>query len=713
MVFSSLLCAAAPIDREALVTRHHPSVTSVDPWSPFTVGNGGFAMTVDVTGLQSFPEAYRDGIPLSIQSDWGWHSFSNPEGYQLSDTLEDFSTGDRDVSYPTNQTTAAGQWLRSNPHRLGLGRIGFEFTLEDGSIAALEDITEIHQELNLWTGEIHSTYQVGGKPVKVITAVHPDRDEIAVQIDSELMTRGAIRVRIGFPYGSDAWGIEPEDWTQSTRHQSAAFEHTGAVDLITTGGPDKSRQRLPQSVTFTHTLDENEYRVYAASDGELATRREAPHQWILQLQPQDGNHWSGKFLFTLPRFENGRPEHQLSDNAQPVLQASRQFWRRFWTDGAAVDFSGSTDPRAAELERRIILSQYLTAVQCAGDMPPQETGLTFNSWYGVAHLEMHWWHGTHFAQWGRFELLERSLPWYQTILPQARAIAERQGYAGVRWPKMVDRAGHEKPSAIAPLLLWQQPHAIYFAELAWRQNPTPATLATYREIVAETAAFMADFPLLNPATGQLDLGPPMIPAQESYDPRTTKNPPFELAYWQWGLRTAQAWRERLGQERDPHWDVVLAQLAPYPEYEDVYATADGAWNMIDHPSVLGAFGMLPGDDIDRERMRRTLHRVMQEQDWGHTWGWDYPLIALTAARLGETALAIDALLLDQPKNTYLPNGHNYQDDRLRIYLPGNGALLTAVALMAGGWDGAPAGNAPGFPADGTWVVRAEGFHRLP
>jgi hypothetical protein len=34
-------------------------------------------------------------------------------------------------------------------------------------------------------------------------------------------------------------------------------------------------------------------------------------------------------------------------------------------------------------------------------------------------------------------------------------------------------------------------------------------------------------------------------------------------------------------------------------------------------------------------------------------------------------------------------------------------------MMAGGWDGAPQQHAPGFPRDGSWVVRAEGFKRLP
>ena len=100
---------------------------------------------------------------------------------------------------------------------------------------------------------------------------------------------------------------------------------------------------------------------------------------------------------------------------------------------------------------------------------------------------------------------------------------------------------------------------------------------------------------------------------------------------------------------------------------------------------------------------------MNNWDWESTWGWDYPLIAMTAARLGEPELAVEALLTDVTKNTYLPNGHNYQRDDLKIYLPGNGGLLSAVAMMCAGWEGAPESHAPGFPDSNEWVVRWEGL----
>ena len=112
-------------------------------------------------------------------------------------------------------------------------------------------------------------------------------------------------------------------------------------------------------------------------------------------------------------------------------------------------------------------------------------------------------------------------------------------------------------------------------------------------------------------------------------------------------------------------------------------------------------------------MKNTLDWVMQNWNWATTWGWDYGMIAMTAARLGDPETALKALLIDTQKNTYLPNGHNFQTaDRLRIYLPGNGALLTAVAMMCAGWDGCSEPLNPGFPKDGSWNVRWEGLQRM-
>lgn len=128
--------------------------------------------------------------------------------------------------------------------------------------------------------------------------------------------------------------------------------------------------------------------------------------------------------------------------------------------------------------------------------------------------------------------------------------------------------------------------------------------------------------------------------------------------------------------------------------------------------MLGALGLTPSTVmVDRELMQRTLDFVFTKWDQKSTWGWDYPMMAMTAARLGRPEQAIEALFIDTPKNRYLANGHNFQQlPELPLYLPGNGGLLFAIALMAAGWRGAPADHAPGFPTPANgWVVRHEGL----
>jgi hypothetical protein len=70
-------------------------------------------------------------------------------------------------------------------------------------------------------------------------------------------------------------------------------------------------------------------------------------------------------------------------------------------------------------------------------------------------------------------------------------------------------------------------------------------------------------------------------------------------------------------------------------------------------------------------------------------------------------------MMNTPKNRYLPDGYNYQGKRLTIYLPGNGALLMAVALMCAGWDGYEGPANPGFPENGKWTVHWENLQKFP
>ena len=274
-----------------------------------------------------------------------------------------------------------------------------------------------------------------------------------------------------------------------------------------------------------------------------------------------------------------------------------------------------------------MLSQYLTAIQCSGSLPPQESGLTFNSWEGKSHLEMHWWHAAHFALWNRLPLLENSLDFYQDILPRAQATAKRQGYNGARWPKMTGPSGAESPSSVGPFLVWQQPHPIYYAELCWREHRDRATLDKCRRVVSETAEFMASYAIWDGATKRFVLGPALQCAQEVFPKDRTLNPTYELTYWRWGLETAQQWRERLGEDRKEEWDRLLKFLAQPPVSEGKYLFTETAPDTYTnrrwargHPSVTAALGVLPGPGVDRETMRATLHWILENWNWPSTLG---------------------------------------------------------------------------------------------
>ena len=98
-------------------------------------------------------------------------------------------------------------------------------------------------------------------------------------------------------------------------------------------------------------------------------------------------------------------------------------------------------------------------------------------------------------------------------------------------------------------------------------------------------------------------------------------------------------------KRNSVWDTVIAKISALPVRDGLYLAHENcpqtySERNYDHPSMLGAFGMLGGDRVDRDTMRRTLSKVIKQWQWDKTWGWDYPLMAMTAARLGERKGAV-------------------------------------------------------------------------
>jgi hypothetical protein len=703
LVLLTLKGFTQPIDRRALVERHTIINTKADTLSSLSVGNGRFAFTVDVTGLQTFPEYYKNGVPLGTQSEWGWHSFKDTANYKFEETLKNYHFNGRDVSYSTQVSSPkrnrdADNWFRENVHRLQLGSLGLLIYKKNGSLAKISDLKHIHQQLNMWIGEVNSHFEVEGIPVDVVTYGHQDVDAVAFKINSALIKLGRLKVQLKFPYPTNQFADMGVNYKDELKHTSEIYYHKGQVAFI------------------RHTLNTASYSADFKWAGKAEMVKISPH--CFNLIP----HSNQNVLEVSCLFAKKSPMHMLAQVPSfSQTQANNLMeWPRFWKSGGAVDLSGSTDSRAEELERRIVLSQYLTKIQCAGNYPPQETGLTYNSWYGKPHLEMHWWHGVHFALWGRPELLESSLGWYDKVKDKAAGIAQRQGYKGVRWQKMTDPEGNESPSSVGSFLIWQQPHFIYMAELAYRDHPDKETLLKYKDLVFATADFMASYAFYDQESHHYRLGKGLIPAQEVHKAQDTYNPTYELAYWHWALGVAQEWKKRLNEPEVKTWLDVGENLSSLPQQNGVYLPAESVKDAYtnpkmetDHPSLLAAYGMLPYSTMmDTTVMHRSFDLIWKTWSWKNTWGWDFPMTAMTATRLNMPDKAIDALFMPVKTNTYLPDGHNYQDKRLTIYLPGNGGLLTAVALMCAGWDGCTTDN-PGFPKNGRWKVKWEGLKKMP
>ncbi|MDE6036932.1 MAG: hypothetical protein K2G05_01565, partial [Duncaniella sp.] len=306
-VATAMPAMSETIDRQALVKRNNPHVQSVDTMASLTVGNGEFAFTADVTGLQTFPEVYRLGVPLGTQSQWGWHSFSNPEQYRFDETLVeyDFGHGHKEL-YTTQIKTPdrakkACDWYRVNPHRLHLGIIGFDGINQS-------DLSDIDQTLDLWTGSISSDYKVKGTPVSVKTSCHPDRD----MVSAEISTRARIPVTLRFPYPTGGHADDACDWTRDSLHVTELVSST------------------PNSALLSHTLDSTTYYINVSWKGNVTPERKGRNEWV--LRPQDDN-WS----FTAEYSANRIAPADLT--ASQASDEAARYWDHCWRSGGVVDFS--------------------------------------------------------------------------------------------------------------------------------------------------------------------------------------------------------------------------------------------------------------------------------------------------------------------------------------------------------------------------------------
>ncbi|WQF81425.1 Putative six-hairpin glycosidase superfamily [Colletotrichum destructivum] len=688
----------ARIDRKKIVQIFNPRRNASSPTTPLQVGNGNFAFGADITGLQTFS-------PFATMSTWGWHNFSLPTTPGQT-SIEDYHgtewwTHGRLVQYnmanPSNNDIA--NWLRENPHRINLCNIGFLF--EDGQkgkVTVTEGMLDQRDQiLDMWTGVVRSSFTYNNITVKVETWVDPASDTVAVSVDSKLLSSGELSIFFDFPYPTnDKFGAPfVGAFNQTDKHKT----------FLSTCGDGENRANIHHDLS-TAAYDLGLEWDVAGGKGTVKAPTNGSHRHVLSIRSTD----TLRFTAT---FATSKPARQPT--FEDVVAASREWWPDYWSKGAFIDMTGAADPRATELHRRTVQSQYLAAVNSASDYPPQESGLVNNGWFGKFHMEMTLWHTLQFARWNHHDLLARSLPQtYTRLLPSSLVRASTQGYTGARWGKMTDPSATDAPGEINTLLIWQQPHTMYFAELEYRHKPSQETLTRWEEVLTATADFMSSYAFRNETTGFYDLGPPMYPVSENTSPNATVNPTFELAYWRFGLDVAIAWKLRLGKPAPKSWITVRDNLAPLPVVNATYPVYEGIpdmWTSMktvqDHPAMAGIFGLLPppasGPPLNRTVLENTAARIWELWDLDESFGWDFPMLAMNSLRLGDSQRAVEYLL--HPTFQFDDAGYPVGGARVPTpYFPSSSSLLLAMAMMAGGWDG---GEGPHFPEG--WDVVVEGF----
>ena len=353
------------IDRESIVRQFNLKLNQSHPYSPIQVGNGNFAFGVDITGLQTF-------LPHNTLSSWGWHNSSlptTPNQTSISDfTGQDWWTHGRLVNYnqPNPAEKDISQWLIANPHRINLGRLGLWF---GGKNISENDLSDKLQFMDLWEGKISSSFSLNDSEVHVNTIASPETDTVAVEIRSELLQQEQLGVFLDFPYA-----------TGKNKFDAPFVGLFNATSNHTTSLRSKKHGAI-----ITHTLDATTYSAEVNWEDEAHIERisNKTHKYIMK---------SGKGSSTLTFTVTFTPK--ATDNPstfKKVEKKSSKWWRDYWSTGAFVSLPITTNKTAEELQRRIILTQYLLAVNGAGKDPPQESGLVNNGWYGKLHLEMVFW----------------------------------------------------------------------------------------------------------------------------------------------------------------------------------------------------------------------------------------------------------------------------------------------------------------------------------
>jgi hypothetical protein len=319
------------------------------------VGNGHFAFGADVTGLQTF-------LPYAIMSDWAWKNDTLPAGKTWEDVANyegvEWDFHGRLVQYEFGGEPEVQQWLISNPNRVNLGRIGLFFLDSQKNVMNISesDLTNVTQTLDLWTGAMTSQFSLSGEDVTVTTFSAQNSSTVGINVQSALLQAGRLGIFLNFP------------WNDGSQKFSAPFvgswnETSNHTTTLRVGGS------LGQNVRaeIVHTLVASTFIASVGGDG-FSISRDSPAAHRYSILPSNRSR-----SFSLSVAYSPAEALVTLLQYQAIAAESAKTWEAFWSNSGFIDvFTASSDPRADELQRRIILSRYLMRVNEAGHTSPQE-----------------------------------------------------------------------------------------------------------------------------------------------------------------------------------------------------------------------------------------------------------------------------------------------------------------------------------------------------
>ena len=238
----------------------------------------------------------------------------------------------------------------------------------------ITELKNIYQVNRLWEGRIESRFEVEESQVDVFTLVAPESDCVTALVVTNLFEKGQANLSFRYSYPSGKHSDDANNWEKADSHTTKIIGKGAKFALL------------------ERTLDDTKYYVRIDWEGNAQFVEAGKHYFTLSTSDN-----AVAFSCTYSPTADIKPAQAY----KRALSASAAAWRKYWNEGGVVDFSECTDSRAAELERRVVLSQYIKATNCRGSMPPQESGLTYNTWFGRPHLEMAWWHLLDFSLWGQ------------------------------------------------------------------------------------------------------------------------------------------------------------------------------------------------------------------------------------------------------------------------------------------------------------------------